>query len=273
MKKTLIALSMLTALVSANQALAAFSDAPANGDLTITGTLTNINPKWLWQIPDATKAKVSNIVTYKITAIPNGENSEFEVLKGETLDFLQGYTKTASVAGGGAGMTPVVTIAGTKWNEDNSASPRSVTVTTTTGTGESATTANTGTMTFDVTQGVSIALRYADLTGSGFKSIVYDGVSAPVSVPILLTAAQIMRNNVKHFSAVYTNEDTSAGSNFFQNDILRFLRGDIGKADIGRNSFVSAGYASKINNFKLVFPTASVPTSWNATIPVTISMK
>lgn len=265
MKKTLLTLSMLTALVSANQAFAAFADAPANsagtGSLTVNGALASTNPNWLWQIPDATAAKGRNIVINKISGVVNGVNTEYPVLKGETLDFLQGYMKTPADRGA-TGLTPVITIAGTKWNETENSIEHSVTVTTTTGTGEGATTANTGNMKFNIQQGMAFAAfrsggSFITSPGSTNLGSLSQGTQSILSL-------QSAFNDTYNVGAPTAWDLNIAGS-------LQVLAGT--HANSSTYTKVSAAHSSKISDIKLVFPSASVPTSWNATIPVTISLK
>lgn len=114
MKKTLLALATTSAFIVSGSVLAAFSDAPkgegagANAQLEIKGTLINTDPKWLWQIPSATKAAVSGIALQRGAGVVSGENYEYS-LTNDTLPVLEGYMKTPAERTG-SGITPVITV-------------------------------------------------------------------------------------------------------------------------------------------------------------------
>lgn len=85
MKKTLLALATTSALMVSGSALAAFVEATEGGaagagaKLEITGTITNTNPKWRWQIPGATQTAVENVELKMISGVGEGTSTSWNI--------------------------------------------------------------------------------------------------------------------------------------------------------------------------------------------------
>jgi hypothetical protein len=254
MKKTLLALATTSSLIVSGSALAAFVDAPkgegsaADPQIEITGTLTNNNPNWMWQIPAVSQSVVTDVVIQKITGVVSGSNTEFSVTK-KALSILEGYTKRL-IPNGGAGLTPVVKVGGVDMR--GCSGPNGICTIIIDA-------ANAGAKVGEISMRIM-------MTGGGYSTnelnIKYSTLPSAqgISQEALDLAWKTVGVEAAYQGSITRNKDYSIDTvdNWLKSPTL----------------YKSAqGRVVTLASSKLVVPTTAIPATWAASLPITISVK
>lgn len=243
MKKTLLAVSVLSTLFMAGTANAwvTSEDGTFAGQLDFNGTITDTNPDWMWEVPEDTVTAATGWDALRINAIANGDNSEFHFIAKPALDLIRGYMKEPA-ATGGAGLTPVIKV------------------------------------------------------GAGDAVVTLDGtvqaltlVAAGLDASDAATADGQMKMNVQgylggaientYFGAVEVQSIISANQVAFDTNYPEITAGTSSWADaealfpLDTTLKLSGAYLAKISDYKVSFPTASIPAKWSTVVPVTVTFK
>ena len=258
MKKTYLAVFIIPTMLAAGPANAAFvesTDGMFSGKLDFTGTVVDMAPNWKWQIQEASVAKASDWVLIKTNSKVNGNNTEWDLASKGPIDFLQGFMQS-TVKIGRSGLTPVVAIAGVQ--VDSSTSHLfSVPVTATVGDSPTA----DGVMTGTYTQ------VYAGISALFVNQII--NIAADVSNQALaITAKGLLDEHKAALEAKYPGMTVSSGGSSSNTSVLSLLT----TTDLAQQDR-AVSLATSLSDFKISFPTGSIPDSWNASIPVEITLQ
>ena len=248
MKKTLLAVTMLSALSLSSVATAAFVEGNDFTDnLTFSGTIKNDNPIWAWEVPMSNTQAVQGWDALVINGVITGQNTEYAFASKSKMTLIHGYMKTASVTGG-AGITPVITVG----NTDSAitildGSEQEVTVIAT-GSNASSNAVINGTMKLKAQAFLGGAINDG-------KNSRYFGSSK---------AHSVLASNRPDFTDTYPVISAATGQTYSQSE-LEF-------AD-QTNIKLSGAYLAEISDYKLAFPSDTIPATWSAIIPVTVTLK
>ena len=249
MKKTLLAMTVLSTLFLAGTANAAVAEAApgtaGGGELSITGTITNNNPNWAWEIPAKAVADAKDWTVAKITGKVEGVNTVYNFAANAPMTALNGVMVAPSPTGG-TGMTPVITVNGTELilpklgNFETGEGAGQVVLSALGDSGEEGT--------FTVTLRQHGAGAYVGGGGIG------QGTSSGPATELLKAQS--------YYADTYRNP----------------VAPDWGTMDVGslvRSSHkkVSAAVTLDLTDFDLAFPTDAQPSTWTASLPIVISLK
>ncbi len=248
MKKTLLAATVLSALFMAGTASATLVESQNGnftGQLAFNGTITNTNPNWAWGFTDQATQGGKDIQLNTIAGIASGLNTEWVLPALENIEFFQGYMVAPSPTGG-AGLTPIITIGTTIISAD-----REQSYNTTFDIMNATTNAVVGKVDYTFMSSLSQVMCYgADSCFGPAK-----GNASP--------SFNVLTTNQQGYS---TNYPSLKPSN--QGDYERIN----GLGDQSASK-VSGAVAFTTESVKLVITTDSIPDTWSASLPITISMK
>ncbi|WP_274877320.1 fimbrial protein [Vibrio harveyi] len=246
MKNTILAISLAAALGSVGSANAAFVDTTAggfNGNIQFSGTISDPAPIWAFEIPDATKNGVKNWNVNKSDGVASGSNTTFSFSTKPTYTLIHGFMKTTARIGG-PGLTPEIKVGkvGSEVKLDGTEQVVNI----------------------DATDTASSSNVKGSLS---FKAIGYiGGAYYDAATPKYfgsVKAQQVLSTNRADFNTAYPS--VAAGtSTFAQAETLMASTS---------SQKVSGAYTVDIKDYSLTFPTATIPTSWEATVPVVVTLK
>lgn len=265
MKKTLLALATTSALMVSGSALAAFVEATEGGaagagaKLEITGTITNTNPIWKWQIPGATQTAVENVELKMISGVEEATSTSWNITTDEKI-ILEGYMAAPSPKGG-PGLTPVVSIGGVDMVKCTENSPCELEIEARDASNETAT--SVGTVAFRMMAAARAAI--VELGTGNPRHGYWDGT--------LKARAHELLRKTKGYATLYEPQiqyhnwlvpgDTLASFDSLGATLSGVVYGKISQSRV---------YA--MGPSKLLIPTDTpAPANWIATLPVTISVK
>ena len=260
MKKTLLAIVMLPAMFAAGAANAAFVISPENdfnGSLDFNGTITNSASNWSWEIPAASAASAKDWTVEKISGITKGDNLKFDFASKGNIPFLQGVM-TAPVSGI-PGYHRSITGAGKLFEAGTDGMAIQVVANGT----KSGTAVADGT--FDAKFNIGSALTGFFAYGSE-QALSNNNAFAGV---LGAKAFTYLSDAVAKFAAQYPNIDMSTATEFPGTDTDRLLSYAGEPNPVGSVLALS----SDLSNMSIAFPKASIPDTWNASVPIVITMK
>ncbi len=250
MKKTLLAVTLLSALSlsSAANAFTEATDGTFSGDLNFSGTITDDNPIWAWEIP-AVPGDVTGWDALVLNGVVSGENTTFTFASKAAMTLIHGYMKTPSISGG-AGITPVITVG----NDGSTVvlsgdHTQDVTIVATGKNAANEAVAN-GTM----------AIKAQAFLGGVLKT-TFEG--NPINKLFGSTKAQNVVKLQADFDTTYPTP-LEGVNNFADTEALFANQAMID---------LSGAYVAEISDYRLTFPSASLPATWSAIIPVTVTLK
>lgn len=266
MKKTLLAIVMLPAMFAVGAANAAFVVSPDNnfnGSLDFNGTITDTAPNWSWEIPAASTALAKDWTAEKIKGIADGENTKFDFVSKGSIPFLQGVMTAPGT--NQPGFHPVITVAGTLFEAGTDGMAVQVVASGTKG----GTAVANGT--FDAKFDIASAL-------AGVWTDVEDGVTysnnAYSGTTLGAKAFSYLGDAVTKLAAEYPTVDMSAVTKFPATDADRLLEGvALGQNGTSIAKSTTMALSSDLSNMSITFPTASIPDTWTASVPVVVTMK
>ena len=247
MKKTLLAVTLLSALSLSGTASAFTESTDGNftGALDFSGTITNDNPIWAWETP-ALPADVTGWDALVANGQVTGNNSSFTFADKSAMTLIHGFMKAPAVSGG-AGITPVIKVG-----------PTATAVTISGDAKQDVTVVATGKNAADevVTSGTMLVKTQVFLGGAlkDGSAVKYFGSTK---------AQTLLSANQADFETVYPNP-TVGTNNYAQTEAL-FSNQSM--------SDLSGAYVAEISDYKLTFPSATLPATWEAIIPVTVTLK
>ena len=246
MKKTLLAVTMLSALSLSGvaNAFTEATDGNFTGKIDFNGTITDDNPTWSWEVP-AESANLTGWDVLVINGTVSGDNTSFAFTK-PAMTLIHGFMKTPSAIGG-AGITPVIKMGPTASALTLSGDAKQTVTVVATGKNASSVAVTDGTMQVSAQAFLGGALK----SGSTVK---YFGSTK---------AQTVLRTNQSNFATLYPNPQ--AGTNTFTQTEALFTNAAM--------TDLSGAYTAEISDYKLTFPSATLPATWSAIIPVTVTLK
>lgn len=246
MKKLFVALVTLSGLAVSGGVYAAFADAPKDeagqGQLEISGTLTNTNPVWVWGIPSDVKMAAADITLQKITGVVEGSNTAFALDSMNNIVLLEGYMKTPAPSGG-AGLRPVITVGSQQvtevcWTEQEACNIE-----------VDALNSNTKVGVLQLKVDAELASAYLGHESKPTTRGTDKTLAALTALPF--------------FQTTYPNPISATGTNENTYTSLSWTN----------TQNVSSYMMVNSNSAKLIVPTSSVPDVWSATLPITVTQK
>ncbi len=255
MKKSLLALTVLSTMTMAGAANAAFSNdtlGQFNGTVDFKGRFIDAKTAvWGWQIPEALTLFAAKQDITKGEGTVDGNNTKYAVNDaGTTYPFLEGYMTTASK--GGTGITPRVTIKGTE------IAPGSQANISVEAFGDNGTKLTGMNLTFNLDTTRVLVKK----TAAGVTSWEYDDAYTGINASTLAdNALNLIQDN-----SIVPGFDMASGQGVPSSSITTTLQ------TAGTDDMVG-GWYSQISNINLTGPTTEMNafTTWSATIPVVIS--
>ena len=247
MKKTLLAMTVLSTLFLAGTANAAVAEAPSGtaggGELSITGTITNDSPNWAWEIPAKAVADAKDWTVAKITGKVVGVNTEYNFASKGPITALNGVM-IAPAATGGTGLTPVIKLNGTELadidlSKSVTGNPAVVVLNAVGDSGEE------GTFTVGLKTYGAVAYHNGGVWGSN---------AGPATD---LLKAQ------PYYNELYAGMQSEPLQDWTLHKMLK-------RAETKK---VTAAVTMDLIDFDLAFPTDAQPATWNASLPIVISLK
>ncbi|GAB2649520.1 F4 family fimbrial subunit [Vibrio panuliri] len=216
----------------------------ASYNLTFSGTILDVRPVWVWEIPDASKTAMTGLSALVINGIQRNGSTTFTFPSKDAVTLIHGYMKGIS-AMGGIGLTPVI-----KVGNDGS-------TVTMNGTTQAVTVVATGTI-----SGTAVAAGTMRVNATAYLGgALFDGTAAKY---FGATQAQtLLADNQTGFTTIYPSiaEGTST---FAQAEALLANQA---------STKISGAYSVSIDDYTLMFPSGSLPDTWAAIIPVTVTLK
>ncbi len=249
MKKTFLAVTMLSALSLSSGANAAFVEGNNfTGTLDFNGTITNDNPIWKWQIPDTAKTSVDNVSLRVVSGVNNGSKTSWNITNTEQV-ILEGYMKTLAERGG-AGLTPIVIIGGQNMLTCSIPAPCPVSIVATDNDG-----ATVGSVEFS-------------LSNAGGTALMYQGKTYVNGVHGISTArARELVTKTTGFDEFYSRPDIVNLYNQYNMDQLdTFLR------NVNHEKITSSRVYTMSRSTLNIPNGTPAPAVWRATLPITISV-
>lgn len=242
--------AIIIALVAATTSSAyAFTDATGgswNDTLKFDGAITNSDPVWQFEVPADTVALAKNLDIKGSDGTINGANTEWTLTKLNDAVFFHGNLKNV-LPQGKSGITPEIKFSNTDVGKDFG---KLVTITATGGNGES------GIIAFDISSGAASAF-----TNTPSQTIQTNKNDAPKAGAAALT----LMESTTGYSTYYTIGGSHSINSRYENIQLSL------GADHKTNQF--AGRAFTVESTKLSFPTASIPATWTASLPITVTVQ
>lgn len=243
-QKTLI-VTMLAALFLSRAASAEFTEAvdgQFSGNIDFNGTITDTNPIWAWEIPEQSITDAQGWDALVLNGQVNGDKTSFTFPEKSSMPLIRGFMKTPSVSGG-AGITPVITIGG----GDNSV-----------------------VLSGDVAQDVTVVA-----TGKNSSNVAVPDGSMSLKAQAFLGGA----HDATYFGSTKAQEVLAANQENFATNYPSLTAANQSYAqseEAFRNqsfSKLSGAYIAEIKDYLLTFPSASLPSTWSAIVPVTVTLK
>ncbi|ODS05582.1 hypothetical protein [Vibrio scophthalmi] len=246
MKKTILAVTLLFAL-SLSGAANAFTesvDGNFSGSINFSGAIVDSTPIWRWEVPgEAALTGWDMKETDGVVSGSFGEHTTFTFASKPTMTLIHGFMKTPAVSGG-VGLTPRITL-----NEgvstvilegDTKSTVRLV------ATGRDAKNAAVADGTMEIKAQAFLGGVLIDAS-----TVKYFGSTK---------AQTLLSSNQADFATTYPSP-VAATNNFSE---ARALFGNRAMSDL------SGAYVVEVSDYKLTFPTVSLPATWEVIIPVTV---
>ncbi|WP_418884916.1 hypothetical protein [Citrobacter arsenatis] len=278
LSNTLVALGVMAASGLVSVAQAAFTEdtgyAGVKGDITFSGTVTDMTPKWMWEVSNAGKPYTGYDININLGTSAAGK-STFAYTAMPDITLLQGYLKSPA-PNGGLGLQPVVTlgvtgqdftlVTGTVSSDNLTATVKA------TGTLPDKTTVD-GLLQFDLAQGGVIAG-----TEGGTAKIQPGAFLASVAGGTAANSPAVANSGNAKYGAALTAATTllAQGADYATSDYdgKALDKGRVWAASTMTNYNVKniyAAYSSVISNVKTIWTATEVPESWTADIGVTVT--
>lgn len=253
MKKTLLAVLVLPVMFVAGAANAAFVESQDGftGKLDFNGTIVNKAPNWAWEIPDASVAKAKDWALELQQSNVVGKNNVWNLSHKGPLTALHGYMVTSS-ASGAPGLTPVIELNGIKLV--GGLQEMAVKAMGTVG-GKAV---PDGSMKLQISSVLGTVMFFS---GDNWQVKASDGAwTTTVDAITILQKDASAALNVKHKGVSWHD----GGASWKNSEA--YLMG-AGYHD------VTGQFVAEAGGFQLTFPTAGIPDTWTASLPIVVTMK
>lgn len=251
MKKTLLIATTLAPLFLMSMANAALSEAPigsgGGGSLTISGSFVDTTPLWAWEIPAETITATQDWKIDKREGVVDGSNTRFDFTSKGTLYILDG--KTQKVVDGKKSIIPRIAVGGTNITHG---SPFGVQINAVGSDGEN------GTLWLNVFQGSAIAFK---VPGNATANLSYLDTSLAIKQR---TIAAMKAQTIVLGESITAEGATTAA------DIDSFLAATAPASPIV--TWLAGVTSVAVDNIRLTFPSALIPSSWTASLPITVTI-
>jgi hypothetical protein len=251
MKKTLLIATTLTPLFLMSMANAALTEAPigsgGSGSLTISGSFVDTTPLWGWEIPAETIAAAQDWTIDKTEGTVYDSNTLFDFSSKGTLYILDG--KTQKVVDGKKSIIPRIAVGGTAIPEG---APYGVQINALGKNGEN------GVLTFNVFKASAMAFK---LPGNETANLAYLDTSLEIKQRI--KAAMIAQT-------IVLGDITTAEGAVSSAAIESILSATAPESPV--ISWLASVTSVSVNHIRLKFPSASIPSSWTASLPITVTI-
>lgn len=277
LRKALVAASV-TAVLGLSSAAHAFTEdtgyAGHNGTVNFAGTVTDLTPKWMWEVESAGTPYDYNINMNLGTA--SGGKTTFAYTANAPVTFLKGYLKSKAPNGGQA-LQPVVELGLADQELKlvtgalNAANPTlSVKAT---GTMPDKATTVEGLVTFTLAQAGVIAGKdagVAKIQPAAFLTGILGG-AAPSNGPAVANGAGEYATALTDAVTLLANGADYAASDYAGKTLDKarvWPAGSMNNYDVKE---IYAAYSSRIADVKTVWNSTEVPETWTANIGVTVT--
>lgn len=277
LRKKLVAASV-TAVLGLSSAAHAFTEDTAyaghNGTVKFSGTVTDLTPKWMWEVVNA-GTPYDYDINKSLGTTASGKTT-FAYTGNPAITFLQGYMKNKAPNGGQA-LQPVVTLGLADQNLAlvtgtlNSAAPTlSVKAK---GTMPDTTTQVEGLVTFTLAQAGVIAAKdgsVAKIQPAAFMTGI-DGGTAPSNGPAVANGTGEYSTALDEAVAMLANANDYATSEYTSKALDKSKVWNAASMSNYAVKDIFAGYSSRISNVKTIWNETEVPATWTANIGVTVT--
>lgn len=255
MKKTLLAVLVLPAMFVAGTANATFIESQDGftGKLDFNGTIVNKAPNWAWEIPDASVAKVKDwALDLQQSNIVESNNVWNLGNKGQLIA-LHGYMVSAS-GHGAPGLTPVIELNGIKL----AGGIQQIELVATGTVGGKAVAA--GAFKMNISSVLGVVSKQGDHIWK-----VEDSQGTWPSTKAAMVAMQ--QKPIADLKLKYPGLDVwdQYGEPTWEK-AEKYLQGN-------ENLDVIGQFVAEAGDFQLIYPTASIPDTWNTSLPIVVTMK
>lgn len=243
MKKTLLALTVLSAISVSGVAKATLVEGPFNGSLDFTGTITNTSPEWAWGIPVTTKTAVTGVALEAINGKDTGSNLDYDILAANGLTFLEGAMTKAGQPN--PSLLPVITVDGVGINLSETSQATAISIDVNNGTDS----AVIGALNLNA----NVQMVTSAIDSSNSSQLLFNGTSAPLAKALL--EAQ------PWFAATYPSITDASGypTRALTDTTGRYLK-------------VGSAITLTMDQVKLSIPKGTSVTTWKATLPVVVTV-
>lgn len=277
LRKALVAASVMAALGLSSAAHAFTEDTGYtghNGTVNFSGTVTDLTPKWMWEVVNAGTPYTYDI-NINLGTSANGKTT-FAYTANPAIPFLQGYLKDKAPNGGQA-LQPVVTlglagqelalVSGTL----NTANPTlSVKAT---GTMADQTTQVDGLVTFTLAQAGVIAAKegsVAKIQPAAFLTGI-EGGAAPSNGPAVVNGTGEYGTALDEAVTMLATATDYAASEYAAKTLDKSKVWNAASMSSYDVKDIFAGYSSRISDVKTIWDATGVPATWTANIGVTVT--
>ncbi|HCR3451306.1 TPA: hypothetical protein ON570_005002 [Citrobacter werkmanii] len=277
LRKALVAASVMAALGLSSAAHAFTEDtayAGHNGTVKFSGTVTDLTPKWMWEVVNA-GTPYDYDINRSLGSSANGKTT-FSYTANQPITFLQGYLKDKAPNGGQA-LQPVVElgladqnlalVSGTMSAADPTLSVKA------TGTMPDQSTQVEGLVTFKLAQAGVIAGTEAGvekIQPAAFLTGIMGG-AAPSNGPAVANGTGEYGTALTDAAALLANATDYAASPYAAKNLDKskvWAANSIGNYDV---KAIYAAYSSRISEVKTIWTDSEVPATWTANIGVTVT--
>lgn len=254
MKKASLIATTLASFFLINIANAGITEAPigsgGGGSLTMSGSFINTTPIWGWEIPAETTSAVQGWKIDKIDGVVDGINTKFDFTSKGPLYILDGKTLKSTI--GGLSILPQVEVGGVL---QANGTTTTVTLPALGSNGVA------GTFEFETLHATAAAER---ITGNARPAVIYPNDSV-VDVTMQQRVKSALVNQIIALGESHSGEGTASGA-----IIDEKLSGRAAHAHL--ITWLAAASSVSVSGMNLTFPTASLPATWTASLPITVTI-
>lgn len=247
MKKTLLAITLLSAF-GVGVANAGYTDTMPSANLAIDGAILETNPAWKWQIPAEAIDAMRDITFKKDTGVVDGVNTKFTVANISSILIEGGSIDAATPA---PGQFPAITVGGVDIdytiNQDVNIN----------------TTNNSGKLTLHINSALAYMQQYPDANG------ITDYWNARVSSDVRDDAFNAAKNVLAGSKWIPAQANIDQ---IFNRQPINHAWDVLTNPNGGANVLVIGAAAVELTRYEVTFPTNAIPSTWSATLPITVAM-
>ncbi|MEZ9360454.1 hypothetical protein AB4175_11295 [Vibrio cyclitrophicus] len=244
LKKSTIAIALMAATASSAYAFTDATGGAWSGSLDFDGTISNTNPLWEFEVPP-------DMTLYVSEGVEDGENTEFALTALDDAVLFHGNIKSR-LPQGGPGMVPDIMFSGVEVSVNTVEGSSEVSITLPANDGE----ADLGEVTLSVAAGAVFKVMDAtdgDVLRMGNEN---DNPTAGARATERLMQVPEVDDNVE--DGVATDVDYAAVDSALVEAMIV-------------DQFHARAFVSK--SAVVSFPSANIPTTWSASLPITVTVQ